>query len=301
MELAARQRRLEHIARIHRPFGLAGADHRVQLIDEDDGLAFVLGQLMEHGLEALFEFATELGASQQGGHVQGEHALALERVGHFTIDDALGQALDDGGLAHTGLADEHRVVLAAPLQHLDGAADFVIAPDHRVELAGAGALGQIKAVLLERIALALTFGAVHFFATAHRVDGRLHDGPGHAAFAGHASDIALVVGASEQEKLGGNIGVAAFDGFFFSGLQQAAQIWADLNLLLTLHLRQLFQASLNRRLQMTELDTGALEQGPWPLVLCQHGRQHMHRLDIGVVAPECDGLGIAQRLRKLGG
>jgi len=46
--------------------------------------------------------------------------------------------LDDGGLADAGFADQHRVVLAATLQHLDGAADLVVAADHRVELALAG-------------------------------------------------------------------------------------------------------------------------------------------------------------------
>jgi hypothetical protein len=43
---------------------------------------------------------------------------------------------DDGGLAHARLADQHRVVLGAALQDLDGAADLVVAADHRVELAG---------------------------------------------------------------------------------------------------------------------------------------------------------------------
>ena len=36
MQLAARERGLEHVARVHRAFGLAGADHRVQLVDEQD-------------------------------------------------------------------------------------------------------------------------------------------------------------------------------------------------------------------------------------------------------------------------
>ena len=36
MQLAARQRGLEHVAGVHRAFGLARADHRVQLVDEQD-------------------------------------------------------------------------------------------------------------------------------------------------------------------------------------------------------------------------------------------------------------------------
>ena len=42
MQFAARQRRLQHVAGIDRAFGLAGADHGVQLVDEDDDAALVL-------------------------------------------------------------------------------------------------------------------------------------------------------------------------------------------------------------------------------------------------------------------
>ena len=41
VQLAARERGLQHVARIHGAFGLAGADHGVQLVDEQDDLAFL--------------------------------------------------------------------------------------------------------------------------------------------------------------------------------------------------------------------------------------------------------------------
>ena len=61
--------------------------------------------------------------------------LVLQPFGHVAADDALGQALDDGRLADARLADQHRVVLGAPRQHLDDAADLLVAADDRVELA----------------------------------------------------------------------------------------------------------------------------------------------------------------------
>ena len=42
VKLAAGQRRLQHVGRIHRAFGLAGADERVHLVDEQDDLALRL-------------------------------------------------------------------------------------------------------------------------------------------------------------------------------------------------------------------------------------------------------------------
>jgi hypothetical protein len=76
-------------------------------------------------------------------------ACRAERLGHVAVDDALGQALDDGGLADAGLADEHGVVLGAAREHLDDPADLGVAADDRVELAVARGLGEVGAVLLQ--------------------------------------------------------------------------------------------------------------------------------------------------------
>ena len=84
------------------------------------------------------------------GQVEAEHAPALERVGHVAGDDALGEPLDDGGLADAGLADQDGVVLGAPRQHLDHAPDLGVAADDRVEPAVLGGLGEVDGVLLQR-------------------------------------------------------------------------------------------------------------------------------------------------------
>ena len=64
--------------------------------------------------------------------------LSAQRLGHVAGHDPLGQALDDGGLADAGLADQHRVVLGAAGQHLDDPADLGVTADDRVELARRG-------------------------------------------------------------------------------------------------------------------------------------------------------------------
>ena len=49
MQFTARQCRLEHIAGIHCALGLTSADHGVNLVDEKNGLAFILGQFFQYG------------------------------------------------------------------------------------------------------------------------------------------------------------------------------------------------------------------------------------------------------------
>src|SRR3546814_8188607 len=60
-------------------------------------------------LQALLELAAEFRAGDQRAHVQRQHAAVAQALGHFALDDALGQALDDRGLAHAGRSEERRV------------------------------------------------------------------------------------------------------------------------------------------------------------------------------------------------
>ena len=101
-------------------------------------LALGVGDLLEDRLQPLLELAAVLGAGDHRAEVEADEPLVLEALGHVALDDAAGEALDDGGLADAGLADEHRVVLGAARQHLDDPADLLVAPDDRVELARRG-------------------------------------------------------------------------------------------------------------------------------------------------------------------
>ena len=107
------------------PFGAAGADQRVQLVDEQDG---VLGaaHLVHDGLDAFLELAAVLGAGHHHGQVEHDDAAVAQQFGDVAVDDQLGQALDDGGLADAGLAEEHGVVLGAAAEDLDDAFDLVV-------------------------------------------------------------------------------------------------------------------------------------------------------------------------------
>jgi hypothetical protein len=166
-QLAAGEHRLDHVAGVHRALGAAGADDGVQLVDEGDDLAGRVGDLLEHRLEPLLELAAVLGAGEHRADVERDEALVLQALGHVAVGDAPGEALDDGGLADTGLADEHRVVLGAAAEHLDDTTDLVVAADDRVDLALAGTGGEVLAVLLERGELLLGVLAGDTVAAAH--------------------------------------------------------------------------------------------------------------------------------------
>ena len=133
---------------VDRALGGTGTDEGVDLVDEHDDVA-AGADLLEHLLQALLEVTAVAGAGDQRAEVERVELLVLQRLGHLALDDRLGQALDDGGLADAGLADQHRVVLGAAAEHLHQALDLLLAPDDRVELALAGGLGEVAAELVE--------------------------------------------------------------------------------------------------------------------------------------------------------
>ena len=101
-------------------------------------------------------------------HVERDDLLVLQALGHVLPDDPLRQPFDDGRLADAGLADQHRVVLGAAREDLDDAADLLVAADDRIELALARELGQVAAVLLERLIRALGILRGHALVAADR-------------------------------------------------------------------------------------------------------------------------------------
>ncbi len=213
------EERFDHVAGVHRPFRRAGADDRVQLVDERDDLAFRVGDLLEHGLQPFLELTAVLRAGDQRAHVEGDEALVLETLGNVAVGDAAGEAFDDGGLAHARLTDQHRVVLGASGEHLDDAPDLVVATDDGIDLAVASALGEILPVSLQRLELILGVLAGDAMRAAHVGERLQHLLTAHAEAVVHR----------QQQVLDGEVVVleVLLDllGAVDDGVELAGQVW----------------------------------------------------------------------------
>src|SRR5690606_5225439 len=154
-----------------RALGRTRADQRMELVDEEDDRALRRLDLLEHGLEAVLELTAVLRPCDHRAEVEREQALVAQALRHVTGRDALGDALDDRGLADAGLTDQHRIVLRPAAEHLDDAPDLLVTPDDRVDLSGARVGGEIAGVLLERLILPLGLGVGDALAAAPLFDG----------------------------------------------------------------------------------------------------------------------------------
>ena len=267
-------------------------------------LAFLLRQVVEHGLEALLELAAILRAGDQRAHVERENALVAQAFRHFAVDDALGETFDDRGLADAGLADQHRIVLGASLQHLDGAADLVVAADDRIELALLRALGEVDRVLLQRLPAFLGVRVVHFLAAAHFLDG-LVDRALHGA--GLAQDrrrarpcLRAPQARTARWKCTGRRASARVLSVRFRSRLSSFEMCTSPALPSTL--ASAVERLAELRAQQVDVDAGLVEQGPHrAALLVQQGRHHVQRLDVLVVAADRERLGIGQRLLEFAG
>ena len=225
VQLPAGEHRLEQVGGVHGAFRRAGTDDRVELVDEQDDLALGVLDLLEDGLEPLLELAAELGPGDERAEVQRDDALVLERLGHVAADDPLGEALGDGRLADARLADEDRVVLRPARQDLDDAADLVVPPDDRVELAGARLGREVAAVLLERRVRAFGIRRRHALAAADALE-RAEDGLLAGAVAlEQGLGLATDLGRADEQVLGRDVVVAEATGLVLGPIDDALGAW----------------------------------------------------------------------------
>ncbi|MNV18433.1 hypothetical protein D3C71_1092560 [compost metagenome] len=294
VQLTPRQGGFEHVARIHGPLALAGADHGVQLVHEEDDVALLLGEIAQHRLEPLLELAAILGTGHQGPHVQRQHPLVLEPFRHLAVDDALGQPLDDGGLADAGGADQHRVILGTALQHLDGTADLFIPADHRVEFAEFGPLGQIDGVLLQRLAVLLGVGIIDLLAATHLVDGRFQFLLGKTLGAQQLPQVALLVEGCQYEQLGRDELILALLGQLVTDVKQTTEAVGKLHIPLdAAHLGQAVELLAETGAQGVDVHPGQGQQRTdGAAILIEQCRHQMDGFDELVVTTQCERLGI---------
>src|SRR5215469_1356746 len=139
----------------------------MQLVNEQNDLAGGLLNLLENRLQPLFEFAAKFGARDQRAHVERYHAPVLEPLGNVAAHDALGEALDDRGLADARFADQNRIVLGTPRKDLDNTADLLITSDDRIDLALRGELGKVAPILLQRLISRFGIGRRHTLVPPH--------------------------------------------------------------------------------------------------------------------------------------
>ena len=244
---------LEDVRGVHRAARhRAGADDRVDLVDEEDGV-LLLQQRGDDRLQPLLELAAVFRPGQHRAHVERVDLRVLQHLGDFVALDLQRQPLGDGGLADARLADEERVVLPPPAEDLDCPLELRPAADERIDLPLLGALVEVHRERLQRIAERLRAA----FLVGRGERGARHVGLGDAVRE-EIEDVDLVHALRAEEV----------DGLRALGLIDRGEHLPGVDFLLPRRLR----------VQLRVLHDAL-----------QHGRED--RLDLDVVGHLLDGLG----------
>ena len=106
-------------------------------------------QLLHHRLQPLLEVAAIPRAGEQRPHVEREDRGLGEHRRRLAVDDLAREPFRDRGLADAGVADQQRVVLPPPAEHLDAPLDLQVTADQRIHVPPACLFVQVDAVLLQ--------------------------------------------------------------------------------------------------------------------------------------------------------
>ena len=226
VQFAASELGFEHIGSVCRAFGCAGAHNGMELVDKEDDLALGSGHLLEKCFQPVFELAAELGAGDHGANVHGNDPFVLEGFGHVAGDDASGESFDDGRLADARLSDEDGIVLGPAGEDLHGASDFVVAADHRIDLSLASELGEIAAILFQRLVFAFRVLIGHALVAPDALQALHKLLPVDARILQHRCRRGSRVQDGKEEVLGAEEFVLQLGHFAFRGIDRLAKIGA---------------------------------------------------------------------------
>ena len=179
----------------------------MELVHKENDLAGRRGDFGKHRLEPVLKLSAVLGTRHERTQVEAEQPLAPKALRHISAGDSLRDALHDGRLAHTRLADENRVVLRPPAQHLQRTPNLLIAPDDRVELARPCRLREVARILCQRLKLRLGLIVHHPLAPAQVEDGLAENLRIEPMGAEQLGDRAVGLKKPEEEMLHRHMGV----------------------------------------------------------------------------------------------
>ncbi len=136
-----------------------------------------------------------------------------------------------GTFTDAGLADQHRIVLGAAREHLDGAPDLLIAADHRIDLAVACGLGEVTGIFLQRVVGVLSRARVGRAALAQRVDRLVEALRRHAGAGQDLSGLAVLLERErKQQPLDRDVAVARLFRDFLRLIEYPRQRWRQIDL-----------------------------------------------------------------------
>ena len=258
-QFATGQRRLQDVGGIHGTLATAGTYQRVNLVDEEDDLAFGLRHFLHDALQSLLKLTLVFCTGQQRTHVEREELLVLQVLWHVAAHDALGQTFHDGGLTRARFTYQDRVVLRTARQNLQHASYLVVTAYHRIELALTGIVDEILGIFRERLEVLVAAHRLHLLSLSQFSNGLLQTFLGDAGILHDAAGGAVHREQCQQHRLHAHELVAHLLGRVLSALQHLPGRIGEVGLA-ALHAWQMRNLALHEAFHLLAVHTQLTEQ-----------------------------------------
>ena len=276
----------------------------MQLINEQDDLAFALFNFVQNALQTFLKLAAVLSTGDQSAHIQAEHGAVFQVFGHIAAHDTLGKALSDSRFTNTSFTDQHRVVLALTGQDADNIADLGITANDGIQLVGTGGFHQILAIFFQGVIGRFGVISGHALVAAHggqhlhelfRCDAKLLE-----QLASHAAGA---LQHAHKDMLHADIFILHLLGLLFSGGQGLVQLIGDIDFIGvtagTRHMRQLGNFFRCGSFKGTGVNVHLGQQlGDQAILLLGQGHQHVLLFQRLVGIFNCQTLGSLQGFHR---
>src|SRR5205807_1738911 len=112
-QLAASQRRLQHVGSVYSALSSTSANQCVQLVDKKNDLTLRVFNLFQDRLQTIFKFTTILCARQHRSQIEPNQTLVAQSFRNVARNDSLREAFYDRRFADPGLTDKDRIIFGA--------------------------------------------------------------------------------------------------------------------------------------------------------------------------------------------
>ena len=150
-QFATGQSRFQDIGGIHRTFALTGTDQCMNLIDKENNFPIRFSHFVDYGFQTFFKLTFIFGSGNQSAHIQRENLFRFQVLRHIAPHDTMCKTFGNRRLTNPRFANQDRIVFRTATQDLKYTADFVVTPDHRVQLAATGTFVQVDCIFTQRI------------------------------------------------------------------------------------------------------------------------------------------------------
>mmetsp|Transcript_5557 Transcript_5557/g.13087 ORF Transcript_5557/g.13087 Transcript_5557/m.13087 type:complete len:226 (-) Transcript_5557:931-1608(-) len=142
---------LQKVRSIHRTLRRPSSNNRVHFINEENDFSVTFCNFFQDGLQTLFKLSSHGCTSYKGSKIQTDQAAVFQTIRNITGKNSLRNAFGNSCLSDTWISNQDWIIFGSATQDLNGASDFLVSANDRVQLSFFSEGGEVNPILKKSI------------------------------------------------------------------------------------------------------------------------------------------------------